>query len=155
MVYFLTFNCYGSWLPGDERGWVESDHGYRDPNPGLHKYCRDLMTDEPYLLDLPRAKIVLTAIQEVCRFRNRDLIAAHVRSNHVHLIVDGLQEPDRAIAQFKAYATRALSAKKVWASGGSTRALPDGKAISQAIQYVTDQQGETMALRTPAIQIGK
>jgi REP element-mobilizing transposase RayT len=51
------------------------------------------MTDPPYLLDLPRANVVLAAIQEVCRFRKWDLIAAHVRSNHVHLIVDGCRNP--------------------------------------------------------------
>jgi hypothetical protein len=100
MGYFLTFNCYGSWLPGDERAWVKRDRGIRDPNAGLHKFCREIMTDEPYLLDLATAKIVLAAVQEVCRYRNWDLIAAHVRTNHVHLIVDGLQEPDRTIAQF-------------------------------------------------------
>jgi hypothetical protein len=153
MVYFLTFNCYGSWLPGDERGWVEPDHGIRDPNSGLHKYCQGNMADEPYLLDLPRANIVLTAIQEVCRFRNWDLIAAHVRTNHVHLIVDGLQEPDRAIVQFKASATRALRAKRIWARGGSTRALTSRSALDQAIRYVIAQQGESMALVAPPVKI--
>jgi hypothetical protein len=23
LAYFLTWTTYGSWLPGDERGWVE------------------------------------------------------------------------------------------------------------------------------------
>ncbi|MBI3678991.1 MAG: hypothetical protein HY235_01065 [Acidobacteria bacterium] len=70
MTYLLTFNCYGARVPGDERGWVErarGDHrgGYHDPNPGLCQYCRQIMKQEQYQLDLPRARTVLQAIREV------------------------------------------------------------------------------------------
>jgi hypothetical protein len=54
MVYLLTFNCYGARLAGDERGRVERGAGYRDPNPGLLKYCREGMKQQPYVLDLPQ-----------------------------------------------------------------------------------------------------
>ena len=80
------------------------------------------MSGEPYLLDLSSANTVLAAIQEVCRFRKWDLIAAHVRTNHVHLIVVGPREPDRAVAQFKAYSARA--------------------AVALATDYVISRQGE-------------
>jgi hypothetical protein len=153
MVYLLTFNCYGSRLPGDERGWVERARGeqrggYHEPNPSLNRYCRSAMKQEPYLLDLPKANIVLEAIREVCRFRDWDLITAHVRTTHAHVIVDRLQNVDRAIVDFKSYASRALGTDgcKRWARGGSTRPLSTPQAVSDAIKYVIDQQGEPMAL---------
>src|SRR5580698_5626692 len=110
MVYLLTFNCYGTRLPGDARGWVKRGDGYHDPNPGLNKCCGEVMKQEPYILDLPRAWIVLEAIREVCHFRDWDLIAAHVRTTHVKVIVDRLQNADRAIVDFKSYSSRALGA---------------------------------------------
>jgi hypothetical protein len=54
---------------------------------------------------------------------------------------------------FKAYSTRALKNDcKIRARGGSTRALPT-QAVDQVIRYVISQQGESMALHTPAVQI--
>ena len=31
--YFLTWVTYGTWLPGDARGWVEYRHGWQLPDP--------------------------------------------------------------------------------------------------------------------------
>jgi hypothetical protein len=31
--YFLTWVTYGTWLPGDARGWVEYRHGWQFPDP--------------------------------------------------------------------------------------------------------------------------
>ena len=31
LAYFLTWPTYGTWLPGDERGWVEYRHGWQLP----------------------------------------------------------------------------------------------------------------------------
>src|SRR5579863_3665478 len=165
MVYLLTFNCYGTRLPGDERGWVERARGdqrggFHDPNPGLNQYCRETMKQQPYELDLPRARIVLEAIREVCSYRGWNLIAAHVRTNHVHVIVYGLQNVDRAIVDLKSYSSRALTRngydvndRQRWARGASTRPLSTPGAVSSAITYVIDQQGEPMALTLPSVQI--
>jgi REP element-mobilizing transposase RayT len=156
MVYLLTFNCYGTRLPGDKRGWVERAGGYRDPNPGLLKHCGEVMKQRPYLLDVAKAHIVLDAICEVCRFRNWDLIAAHVRTTHVHVIVDRLQNADRAIVDFKSYSSRVLGSDgiKRWSRGGSTRPLSTPEAVIAAITYVLAQQGEPMALTPAPVQIG-
>jgi hypothetical protein len=159
MTYFLTFNCYGSWLPGDERGWVDRARGsydrggYQDPNPGLARYARKIMPQEPYQLDEPRAQIVLDAICEVCQYRGWGLVAAHVRTTHVHVVVAHLGDPDRPISDFKSYSSRALNQhrfetanRKRWARGGSTRRLPTAEAVRAAIQYVVDRQGDRIAV---------
>jgi hypothetical protein len=31
LAYFLTWPTYGTWLPGDERGWVQYRHGLQPP----------------------------------------------------------------------------------------------------------------------------
>ncbi len=32
LALFLTSTTYGSWLPGDERGWVEKPGRFREPD---------------------------------------------------------------------------------------------------------------------------
>ena len=158
MTYFLTFNCYGAWVPGDERGWVERARGnyrggYKDPSPGLAQYARKIMPQEPYQLDVPRARVVLDAISEACQYRGWDLAAAHVRMTHVHIVVANICDPDRAISDFKSYSSRALNRngfetaeRKRWARGGSTRRLPTAEAARATIQYVLESQGDPMVV---------
>jgi hypothetical protein len=82
--------------------------------------------------------------------RDWHLVAAHVRSTHVHCVVDGVGCPNRAIADFKAYASRASNQvegyRRRWAREGSTRRLPNSAAVQAAVRYVVDRQGEAMAV---------
>jgi len=158
VVYLLTFNCYGARLPDDPRGWVErprGDHrgGHHDPNSGLHKHCCEEMKEQPHLLDLIRAKKVLTAIQEVCRFREWEFVAAHVRTNHVHVIVGGIKDPASAITTFKAYSSRALNHKGTWSRRESARPVV-AAGVSAAIDYVLNQQGEVFVSAGPGLVAG-
>ncbi len=36
LAYFITWRTYGSWLPGDPRGWLKNRKGFQPPNPDLH-----------------------------------------------------------------------------------------------------------------------
>src|ERR1035438_8833216 len=67
------------------------------------------MDQAPYHLDQIRRDAVLEAIQEVCVHRGWSLLAAHVRSNHVHTVVEAETPPERVMADFKAYASRRLN----------------------------------------------
>ena len=55
------------------------------------------MDQAPYHLDQIRRDGVLEAIQEVCGQRGWSLLAAHVRSNHVHTVVQGEVPPERVM----------------------------------------------------------
>jgi REP element-mobilizing transposase RayT len=155
LTYLLTFDCYGMWLPGDQRGWIDrirGEHrgGYREPSPALEAHAQELMLHDPYLLDRPRAQSVLAAILEVCEYRDWELLAAHVRTNHVHCVVDSVMPPSQAIGDFKAYASRALNKiegqQKRWARGGAASTLITNQAIYAAIHYVAECQGDAMAV---------
>ena len=43
--FFLTWVTYGTWLPGDTRGWVEYQHGWQLPDPILELESTALMTE--------------------------------------------------------------------------------------------------------------
>ena len=98
-------------------------------------------------------RVVLAAIQRHCAHRGWNLLAAHVRSNHVHVIVEAETRPERIMNEFKSYASRELNQltserpdRKRWARHGSTRWLWKDEDVRHALQYVIDEQGEPMAL---------
>ena len=111
------------------------------------------MDQPPYEMDWQRREIVLPALIEHCRFREWPLWAAHVRSNHVHVVVAAEVVPERVMNALKAYASRRLNEssidglnRKRWARHGSTRWLRDQESIAAAIRYVVDGQGEPMSV---------
>ena len=54
--------------------------------------------------------VVLQALREVCLHRGWSLLAAHVRTNHVHAIVESEVPPEKVMNDFKSYASRDLTA---------------------------------------------
>jgi REP element-mobilizing transposase RayT len=111
------------------------------------------MDQPPYELDKERRSAVLAALQEVCSHRGWNLLAAHVRTNHVHAVVEAEAPPEKVMNDFKSYASRCLSRlnpeegeRKRWARHGSTRWLRKSEQVLAALRYVVDEQGEPMAL---------
>jgi REP element-mobilizing transposase RayT len=111
------------------------------------------MDQAAYQLDRIRRDAVLEAIQDVCAHRGWILLAAHVRSNHVHTVVEAEVPPERIMNDFKAYASRHLNrmgleepGRKRWARHGSTRWLWKAQHVSAAIQYVVAEQGDAMSV---------
>ena len=87
------------------------------------------------------------------RNRGWGLLAAHVRSNHVHAVVQAEAPPERVMNYFKAYASRRLNQmrldepnRKRWARHGSTRWLWKPQHVSAAIQHVVGEQGDAMSV---------
>ena len=156
MRYFITFCCYGSHLHGDESGSVDRNHnvpGSRlaEANPERVAEMRQHMDQVPYFLDRERRVTVLDALGEVCVHRGWTLWAAHVRTNHVHVVVEADVRPENVMNVFKSYASRGLNRlgidgpdRKRWARHGSTRWLWKDQDVREAIRYVVSGQGESM-----------
>ena len=88
------------------------------------------MTQDSYVLDKAGRQLVLDAIRAVCVHREWSLLAAHVRTTHVHAVVAADVHPQRIMVDFKTYASRALtraglgrSVTKRWSRHGSMRYL--------------------------------
>jgi REP element-mobilizing transposase RayT len=111
------------------------------------------MNQAPYLLDRGSRVAVLEALREVCLHRGWTLLAAHMRTNHVHVGVEAGVRPERIMSDFKTYASRGLNRlgrdgedRKRWARHGSTRWLWKDEDVREAIRYVVEEQGEPMAI---------
>lgn len=156
MRYFITFACYGAHLHGNDNGSVDRRHnifGTRPLLPNPPRAVAELrrMNHPAYELDKESRPVVLETIQQVCKHRGWNLLAAHVRSNHVHVIVEAEVPPEKVMNDFKAYASRALNntqrehPTQRWARHGSTRWLWKDQDVRNAIHYVVDEQGPPMS----------
>jgi REP element-mobilizing transposase RayT len=160
MACLITFTCYGTRLHGRESGSVDRHHNipglpYLPANPVWLGFNESRMTDEPYGLDVTRRKIVLEALQAGCAHRGWALIAAHVRTTHVHVVVTAEENPDKVMTALKAYASRDLNesgldrpGRKRWTRHGSTCDLRTPEAVQRAAKYVIEHQGKPMAVYT-------
>jgi REP element-mobilizing transposase RayT len=160
LAYFLTWTTYGTWLPGDERGWVRYRRGIQAPDSILKREAAARMTDDACRLDNEQRELVETTIQDHCRIRGWTLFAVNCRSNHVHVVVASKREPKEIREQFKAWCTRLLKAEdqqrrssalekstchqtareKWWAERGSGICINDEECLEAVIHYVNDAQ---------------
>jgi REP element-mobilizing transposase RayT len=156
--YFITFACYGTHLHGDDSGSVDRRHKlpgsrFLETHPERVASEHERMHQMPYLLDSVSRKAVLDAIREVCLHRNWTLLAAHVRTTHVHVVTEAEIQPELIMNSFKSYASRSLNRlepgrpqRARWTRHGSTLWLWKDENVHQAIKYVVEEQGEPMAL---------
>ncbi len=155
--YLLTWVCYGAWLPGEFGAVPRTRNQYGaplpEPDPRIECESRIRMTQRPYLLDTVRRQVVLESLQQVCSRRDWILHAAHVRTNHVHLVASANCKPEQVMNAMKAHSSHALNRhglegpdRRRWARHGSTRYLFTDDAGRAAIQYVVHEQGEVMAV---------
>jgi len=145
-------------MHGAELGSVDRNHNLVgsplvEPDPERVIAERRKMVQDPYVLDEGARPVVLAAIRRHCTYRGWNLLAAHVRSNHVHVIVESEIRPERIMTELKSYASRGLNQltserpdRKRWARHGSTRWLWKDEDVRNALQYVINEQGEPMAL---------
>ena len=158
MKCLLTFACYGSHLPGERDGIVNRKlNRHVDPfvalSPQLVHAVHSAMNQTPYVIDSPRANAILAAMLATCEFRGWHVYTIHVRTNHIHAVLEGLTTPERMLNDLKAYASRKLNELgwdppevKRWARHGSTRYLNDERSLAAAIRYVAEEQGNPVAL---------
>ncbi len=160
--WLITWTTYGTWLPGDQRGFVsfvrdndgaqiihnEPKTAYDHDNPALKNTMQSRMKGKAIWLSQDQAVVVMNQIQETTQFREWQLSAVAVMSNHVHLVVGvpGDPEPESILHSYKSYASRALNKEwkkpingSWWTKSGSTRKLPDNIAVKNAVEYVFNQ----------------
>ena len=167
--WLLTSTFYGTWLPGDERGFVGSVRDVRPGEPdsairfehdmpgmaydedmrGLQSTSAKLLKCPPIYLELAHATVLLRQFQETAKFRQWHLHAVSIMRNHLHLVVGVPDDPNaiKILGDFKSYGSRALTrefgkpaSETWWTYDGSKRKLPNEKALADAIHYVLHKQ---------------
>ena len=143
----ITWTTYGTWLPGDMRGWRKRRDGEETPRPLLEKWCREQMRGDVVLLSQLDRETVEKACREHCQIRAWHLLAVNARSNHVHVIVAAAEKPQKVRDQLKANCTRNLRSQQIpllsertWTRGGDCSILDSDGDTEAAVVYVNEAQ---------------
>jgi len=135
LAYFLTWTTYGTWLPGDERGWVEKPSIFRPPDAQLKESSRHLMTEPPLTLGDEQRRVIEDTIAKHCRIRGWRLHAINARRQHVHVIVTAPgRTPEDVMNQFKAWCTRRLKELE------HSRLAPEGQGPAKLVDTTRKQE---------------
>lgn len=144
---FITWTTYGTWLPGDARGWRAKKTGNQPPNPELEAAAREKMKFDRVVLSPQDRATVELACQEHCDHRNWQLHAVNARTNHVHVVVTSNVKAQTIRDQLKANCTARLRQQSIplicdrtWTKGGDCEVLFDDQSLQNAVEYVLEAQ---------------
>ncbi len=160
--WLLTWTTYGTWLPGDARGFV-SQHRVRDEQviynlpetpydhhlSLLNRYAALQLKGSPVRLSREHALAVRDQLLETSAVRGWQICAGAIMATHIHLIVEAPTDcsADILLRDYKAYASRALNARwerpasgTWWTTSGSRRHILGEESLCRALEYVRAQE---------------
>ncbi len=123
-TYLLTMTTYGTWLPGDSRGFVSpvpcEDGSYVIHNvvgtaydadmPSLMEKARARMRGVRVVLERAHARVCADAFGEVERDGGVRILVGAIMATHVHLVVASTSLEGAALLQrFKGVSSRRLT----------------------------------------------
>ncbi|MBY0260870.1 MAG: transposase, partial [Phycisphaerales bacterium] len=142
LAYLLTWTCYGTCLPADDRGSVDDQHNwvesrFVEPDAVRHRDAVHTMSEPPFVMADAERAVVDTALRETCRIKRWRIHALNVRTNHVHIVIAASgPAPERMMGTLKSWATRALKQlpahrerRKFWTNQGLNRWLWDEQSV--------------------------
>ena len=140
IAYMLTWTTYGSWLQGDERGWVRDGKIYQ-PNKALFKANKESQKQDEFVLSKMHIEKIRDEIYENAKSLNQHIFALAVCKNHIHLLANNIDKPIHIIGgYYKSKTTKLLKRlgveSKVWTRGFDKRYCYDKKDLSKRIKYI-------------------
>lgn len=138
--YFVTWTTYGSWLPGDRRGYV-CDGKVLEGDEVVFARNQSRLVKDPVRFNREQKGAVKKAILAVACQRGDAVEAVSVWSNHVHVVVRySGREIEDFVAQCKTAGRQAVGYKglngKVWTIGFYNRFCFDEVTLRQKVAYV-------------------
>ncbi len=143
--YMLTWTTYGTWLQGDQRGYVKDG----EILPGdrlLNETNVTKLSGSLVGLSLAQRRTVRTAILTEAGRLGQKIPALAVGSNHVHLVVKYIPKPiGRVVSHYKNAARLALAdtgnTDRWWTKGYDKRYCFDKCSLHSRIAYVSGHSG--------------
>jgi REP element-mobilizing transposase RayT len=142
--YMLTWSTYGTWLQGNEKGYVK-DGEIRGGNAALERECARKVKGRAVRFGSKEKRIVREAILEASQRFRQKIRALAVYSNHVHLVAEYVDVPiDVVVGYYKDAAREALRREgldgKVWTRGYDKRFCFDDASLEARIAYVVKHE---------------
>jgi len=140
-ITFATTTAYGTWLPGDLRGYVRKGQILPGNKRLLHQSKQLLQSGPVYFSRIERDLLFESLVAACHEFKYR-LSDVTVEPNHVHWIVwhgnDGIE---KMAGRLKTRMRQALNRGRIWTEGYCCEPLLDDDAIEQAQAYIARHGG--------------
>ena len=156
--FHLIVTTYGSWLPGDPRGfrtWHHKEHvdgDYKSPPPtgfydDRHGFSQRKLNDDPTVLSAPHREIVGLGLRDRLQQLGGRVLALSVSGCHCHLQVEledcDVRLPLGVAKQHAWYALRAVAWKqKLWAKRCKVVRIRDRQHQRRVYRYVLKHREE-------------
>jgi len=139
-VNFVTTTSYGSWLPGDARGYVERGE-LMPASPALEQHARCLLRQEPVLFSHDEGDRLERAILAACDEFGYRLFDLSIESWHLHWIVRHDADAKSMIGRLKNRMRQELRRGRIWTKGYWRRELRTEEELLIARQYIRRHPG--------------
>ena len=140
---FITTTSYGSWLPGDVRGYVENGE-FLPSTPPLTLYAAGRMKSQPVLFsddDCDALQDAIIAATHEFDHRLSDLV---VESTHLHWIIAHNDGMETMVGRLKNRMRQRLGRSRIWTTGYYGREIRDLKGLHDARNYLAQHRGLRM-----------
>lgn len=152
-VTFVTTTSYGSWLPGDARGYVHSGR-VLPANPALESHARRLLKHEPVPFSESDQKTLHSALGEACEefgYRLHDLA---IESWHLHWIVRHSDAMCSMVGRLKNRLRQRLDRGRIWTEGYCHRTIATDDELIVARDYIRRHAGCRLIDGKPRLRRG-
>jgi REP element-mobilizing transposase RayT len=141
--YMLTFTTYGTWLQGDERGYVKNGR-IHSPNDYLVRTNKCLQVQDAVRLSKIHQQLVQQAIVKEAALQGQHIYALAIKPTHIHIVLPYSPQPiSKIVAYYKKAARVALQEAghngRVWTKGYDKRFCFDNESLKRRINYVNGQ----------------
>jgi len=156
MRYHVIWSTYGSWLPGDPRGFRTRHHrrhvegDYRNPPPpgtdeGLHRHAREAMSKSEVVIPRHLRPAAGEAALERLVKEGADVAALSVAGQHVHVaFVADAGDVKPIVGRVKKVSSHRIRHElpgRVWAIGCKIVRVQDDAHWRNVLSYIRDHAG--------------
>jgi REP element-mobilizing transposase RayT len=138
LATMITITTYGTWLRGDQRGWVD-DGKTMPPSPPLEWSDRRTMKHPPYTFPADKFELIGELIGESLRNRiDTAILAMTIQSWHIHMVIGPTRHPIADVVKCAKDAVRygLRIGRPIWTAGYDKRFCFDAPALRGRIEYV-------------------
>lgn len=136
----ITTTSYGSWLPGDARGYVQRGE-ILPPAPELAAHASALLKSPPVRFSVAEQAELFDALLNAAAEFGYTLSDASVESWHLHWIVGHDDPIEVMVGRLKNRLRQRLARGRIWTEGYHWRELTDDAAILSARNYIARHAG--------------
>lgn len=144
LATMVTTTTYGTWLPGDLRGYVY-DGVILPANPNLLNHAKTMLAKAPVLFNDAQRIVLDVVIRQACDEFKYTMLDLSIDSWHLHWIVQhGFDGVHTMVGRLKTRMRQMVSPKgngRIWTEGYCHRCLYTHDEIDVASQYIARHAG--------------